>query len=49
MNKIDLKYHANLKSWPFKEAFQIIKNNGGFNNFKIPEKGYILLETGYGP
>ncbi len=49
MNKIDTKFYANLKSWPFKEAEQIIKRNGGLQNFKIPNKGYILLETGYGP
>ncbi len=49
MNKIDLKYYDNLKSWPFKEAEQILKRNGGLKNFKIPNKGYILLETGYGP
>ena len=28
---------------------QILKRNGGLANFKIPKKGYILLETGYGP
>ncbi len=49
MNKIDLKYYNNLKSWPFKEAEQIIKRHGGLENFKIPSKGHILLETGYGP
>ncbi len=49
MSKIDLKYYNNLKSWPFKEAEQIIKRNGGLENFKIPIKGHILLETGYGP
>ena len=49
MNKIDLKFYNNLKAWPFKEAEQIIKRNGGLANFKIPNKGYILLETGYGP
>ncbi len=49
MNKINIENHNDLKSWPFKEAQQILKNNGGFSNFKIPEKGYILLETGYGP
>ncbi len=38
-----------LKSWPFKEAMQIIKRNGGYEHFKLPEKGYILFETGYGP
>jgi len=49
MVKIDSKIHSDLTSWPFKEAFQVIKQNGGYNNFKIPEKGYILFETGYGP
>ncbi|MBD1147513.1 lysine--tRNA ligase [Pelagibacterales bacterium SAG-MED31] len=49
MSKINLKYKAFLKSWPFKEAEQILKRNGGLENFKIPNKGYILLETGYGP
>ena len=49
MSKIDLKFYNNLKSWPFKEAEQIIKRNGGLSNFKIPSKGHILLETGYGP
>jgi len=49
MSKIDLKYYNNLKSWPFKEAEQIIKRNGGLENFKVPSKGHILLETGYGP
>ncbi len=49
MNKIDIKNFNDLKSWPFKEAQQIIKRNGGLTNFNKPEKGYILLETGYGP
>ena len=49
MSKIDLKYYNNLKSWPFKEAEQIIKRHGGLENFKVPSKGHILLETGYGP
>ena len=49
MTKIDSKFYNNLKAWPFKEAEQIIKRNGGLANFKIPSKGYILLETGYGP
>ncbi|MDC3131617.1 lysine--tRNA ligase [Pelagibacteraceae bacterium] len=40
---------SNLKSWPFKEALQIIKKNGGLQNFKIPKKGYLLFQTGYGP
>ncbi len=49
MSKIDRKFYSNLKSWPFKEAEQIIKSNGGLANFKKPSKGHILLETGYGP
>ncbi len=49
MIKIQPKYHPNLNSWPFKEAFEIIKRQGGFSNFKIPDKKYILFETGYGP
>ena len=34
---------SNLKSWPFKEALQIIKKNGGLQNFKTPEK--VCLQT----
>ena len=46
---IDQELVQSLKAWPFKEALQIIKKNGGLQNFKTPSKGYILLETGYGP
>ena len=46
---IDQKLVQSLKAWPFKEALQIIKKNGGLQNFKVPSKGYVLLETGYGP
>ena len=46
---IDKQLAQSLKAWPHKEALQIIKKNGGLNNFKIPSKGYILFETGYGP
>ena len=49
MNKINIENYNDLKSWPFKEAQQILKRNGGLANFKIPKKGHILLETGYGP
>ncbi len=49
MNKIAIENINDLKSWPFKEAQQILKRNGGVANFKIPKKGHILLETGYGP
>ncbi|MBP9752271.1 MAG: lysine--tRNA ligase [Proteobacteria bacterium] len=34
-----------VKAWPFEEARRIVDR---LNN-KTPEKGYILLETGYGP
>lgn len=33
------------KAWPFVEARKVLKRVGG----KIPEKGYVLFETGYGP
>lgn len=35
----------NAKSWPFEEAKRILAR---IQN-KIPEKGYVLFETGYGP
>ena len=38
MNKINSNYVPKLKSWPYKEAYQIIKRNGGLLNFKIPKK-----------
>ncbi|MGV3278106.1 lysine--tRNA ligase [Rickettsiales bacterium LUAb2] len=42
MNK---EYLLNSKAWPVTEAIRILKR---VNN-KTPSKGYILLETGYGP
>ncbi len=33
------------KAWPFEEARRVLKR---YQN-KIPEKGYVLFETGYGP
>jgi lysyl-tRNA synthetase, class I len=35
----------NSKAWPFIEARNILKRLNG----KLPEKGYVLFETGYGP
>jgi lysyl-tRNA synthetase, class I len=35
----------NAKSWPFLEAKKILDKI----NYKTPEKGYVLFETGYGP
>lgn len=37
--------HNKLKSWPYQEARNILKKI----NFKTPDKGYVLFETGYGP
>ena len=33
------------KAWPFEEARKVLARVGG----KVPEKGYVLFETGYGP
>ena len=35
----------NSKAWPFDEARNLVKRLGG----KLPDKGYVLFETGYGP
>ena len=36
---------ADAKAWPFAEARNLLKRTAG----KVPEKGYVLCETGYGP
>ena len=33
------------RSWPFEEARKVLKRTGG----AVPGKGYVLLQTGYGP
>ena len=33
------------KAWPFEEARRLLKRTGG----KLPDKGHLLFETGYGP
>ena len=33
------------KAWPFEEARRVLKRVGG----KVPKKGYVLFQTGYGP
>ncbi len=33
------------RAWPFEEARKLLKRIGG----KAPDKGYVLLQTGYGP
>jgi lysyl-tRNA synthetase class 1 len=39
------KIKNKILAWPFKEAEKILQKIGN----KIPEKGYVLFETGYGP
>lgn len=34
-----------INSWPFEEASRLLQSI----NYKTPEKGYVLFETGYGP
>jgi lysyl-tRNA synthetase, class I len=42
----DLRDFAqNSNAWPFQEARALLKRVGD----KVPEKGYVLFETGYGP
>tara|TARA_B100000686_G_C16727711_1_gene938756 strand:+ start:175 stop:1761 length:1587 start_codon:yes stop_codon:yes gene_type:complete len=42
----DLKERgSNAKAWPFVEARSILKRVG----VRVPEKGHILFQTGYGP
>lgn len=40
-----MDFANNSQAWPFQEARAILKR---LNN-KLPEKGYVLFETGYGP
>ncbi len=50
MMKIEnIKNYNDLKSWPFIEAKKIIDLYGGLENFKKPNKEFIIFETGYGP
>jgi len=44
-NNLAKALFENTKSWPFEEAKRILDRIGN----KTPAKGYILLETGYGP
>ena len=36
---------ADARAWPFEEARKIIARLAG----KVPDKGYVVLQTGYGP
>ena len=42
---ISPKSYLESKAWPFEEARRIYEKIGG----KVPAKGYVLFETGYGP
>lgn len=37
--------YTQVNTWPFQEARKILARIGN----KVPEKGYVLFETGYGP
>lgn len=42
---LDIDTALASKAWPFEEAKKIIDRHNG----KLPAKGYVLFETGYGP
>ncbi|MDA0241478.1 MAG: lysine--tRNA ligase [Proteobacteria bacterium] len=44
MNSIQ-SFAEDSNAWPFAEARKLLKRLNG----KLPEKGYVLFETGYGP
>jgi len=44
-SKIDRETAMACRAWPFEEAKKVLKRVGD----KVPEKGYVLFETGYGP
>jgi lysyl-tRNA synthetase class 1 len=41
----DRQLAEEARAWPFEEARKLIDRFGG----QVPEKGYVLFETGYGP
>jgi lysyl-tRNA synthetase class 1 len=45
MAQIDRTTAEAARAWPFEEARKIVARIGG----KVPAKGYVLFETGYGP
>src|SRR5260221_11690808 len=45
MSQIDRSLAEAARAWPFEEARKLVARIGG----KVPAKGYVLLETGYGP
>src|SRR5882762_2088450 len=45
MTNIDRTTAEAARSWPFEEARKLVARIGG----KAPAKGFVLLQTGYGP
>src|SRR5213082_2390285 len=45
MSQIDRSLAEAARSWPFEEARKLVARIGG----KAPAKGFVLLQTGYGP
>ena len=45
MSQIDRSLAEAARAWPFEEARKLVTRVGD----KAPAKGYVLLETGYGP
>lgn len=45
IENITAELAENAKAWPFLEAKALLKRLRG----EVPEKGYVLFETGYGP
>ena len=45
MSQIDRSLAEAARAWPFEEARKIVARIGG----AVPDKGYVLFETGYGP
>lgn len=51
MKKIETEIAMKSKAWPFEEARTILNRLRALNKgeIKVPEKGFVLFETGYGP
>jgi len=45
MSQVDRSLAEAARAWPFEEARKLVARVGG----KVPAKGYVLFETGYGP
>ncbi len=46
---VERELAGEVRAWPFEEARAIIKRIGGAETNQVPDKGYVLFETGYGP